>query len=61
MLYEVITHGAGQASHAYSEEMSMKTGESASFEAHGMGAFDAIARDPELASHFSGAMRNNFV
>ncbi len=37
-------------------EHSMKTGESASFEAHGMGAFDAIARDPELASHFSGAM-----
>lgn len=37
-------------------EHSMRTGESASVTAHGMPAFDAIARDPELASHFSGAM-----
>jgi len=37
-------------------EYSMKTGESASVTAHGVPAFEAIARDPELASHFSGAM-----
>lgn len=37
-------------------EHSMKTGESASVTAHGVPAFEAIARDPALASHFSGAM-----
>ncbi len=37
-------------------EYSMKTGESASVTAHGVPAFEAIARDPGLASHFSGAM-----
>lgn len=37
-------------------EYSMETGEPASVKAHGMPVFDYIAQDPELVSHFSGAM-----
>jgi len=55
--YGILAMGGDMAWKVFEHfEYSMQTGKPASVKAHGMPIFDYIAQNPELVSHFSGAM-----